>query len=370
LIPIAAWAAIILANVAATPGNVLPVLAGLLADRYAIDEGDLGVLLAVNTCVGLLTAATAPRWIAAVNLQAAIAAACVVVAVALFGLGHAHDMATLYVAEAALGGGAVAIASIAMTVIARLPNPARAWGIKVTGDVIFAGGLLWLFPTARFGLNGLVAVLAGLTVAAMPLLTRLPRHAVLDRPAPAAAAAAVSVPIGAWYALGAMVVFYTSGIGVWAFLERIARQAGLPAETIGDGIALGLFVGIVGSLGAAVYAGRSKALWPQAASGALFVASIAALALRGGLVSFYVAVFVFNAAWNFFMPFVVALVARRDPGGRLSALVPGTVMLGGIMGPPLAGLLIRAAGYPVMLLTMTAIAATAIVGYVVLERRS
>ena len=352
MIPIAAWAAIILANVAATPGNVLPVLAGLLADRYAIDEGDLGVLLAVNTCVGLLTAATAPRWIAAVNLQAAIAAACVVVPVALFGLGHAHDMAMLYVAEAALGGGAVAIASIAMTVIARLPNPARAWGIKVTGDVIFAGGLLWLFPTARFGLNGLVAVLAGLTVAAMPLLTRLPRHAVLDRPAPAAAAAAASLPIGAWYALGAMVVFYTS------------------AETIGDGIALGLFVGIVGSLGAAVYAGRSKALWPQAASGALFVASIAALALRGGLVSFYVAVFVFNAAWNFFMPFVIALVARRDPGGRLSALVPGTVMLGGIMGPPLAGLLIRAAGYPVMLLTMTAIAATAIVGYVVLERRS
>jgi hypothetical protein len=357
LIPIAAWAAIILANVAATPGNVLPVLTGLLADRYAIDEADLGVLVAVNTCAGLATAVTAPRWIVAVNLQAAIAAACIVIAVALFGLGHAHAMASLYVAEAALGGGTVVIASIAMTVIARLPNPARAWGIKVTGDVIFAGGLLWLFPTTRLGLTGLVAVLAGMMLAAMPLLTRLPRKAALDRPALADAAVAATTPIGGWYALGAMVVFYTSGIGVWAFLERIARQAGLPAEVIG------------GSLGAALYAGRSKALWPQAASGALFVASIAALGYRGGLASFYAAVFVFNAAWNFFMPFVIGLVARRDASGRLSSLVPGTVMLGGIIGPPLAGLLIRAAGYPAMLLVMTAIAATAIVGYVVLERR-
>jgi hypothetical protein len=129
-----------------------------------------------------------------------------------------------------------------------------------------------------------------------------------------------------------------------------------------------LFVGMVGSLGAVAVAGRVAGIWPQTACGVLFMVSIPALAYAEGPWAFAAAIFVFNAAWNFFIPFVVALVSVRDTTRRLGALVPGTAMLGGIIGPPLAGNMIGLAGYELATLVMMAVCGASIIGYVLLER--
>jgi hypothetical protein len=63
--PIHAWVAIVLASTAAVPGNVLPVLAGMLADHYAIDEATIGYLIGANTLAGLVASLTAPYGSAA-----------------------------------------------------------------------------------------------------------------------------------------------------------------------------------------------------------------------------------------------------------------------------------------------------------------
>jgi predicted MFS family arabinose efflux permease len=366
--PISAWFVIVLASAAAVPGNVLPVLAGLLSDHYSIDEAQVGYLIAANTLAGLLASVTGPYWISRVNFRHAAAFGLVLIPASLLGLGYAPGLPTLFLAEAFLGAANIVIASIALTVVAQLKNPTRAWGIKISTDVIFAGTFLWFVPTAQLGLRGFVGVLAVLLVVVAPLVLGLPRRANIQRSADGSPQPLSAAPWPAWLALITMVVFYVSGIGVWTFLERIAVHAGFDQTTASDIIAAGLFVGIVGSLGAAAFAGRSARIWPQSASGALFVGSVAWLAYSSNVVQFYAAVFVFNCAWNFFMPFVMGLVARSDTTGRLPALVPGTVMLGGIIGPPLAGILIRVTSYESMLLVMTGIAAAAIVGYVAIAR--
>jgi len=52
----------------------------------------------------------------------------------------------------------------------------------------------------------------------------------------------------------------------------------------------------------------------------------------------------------------------------MASLVPGTVMIGGIVGPVLAGTLIRSSGYVVAMIGMTAIIAGSIAGYVLIAR--
>ncbi len=164
-------------------------------------------------------------------------------------------------------------------------------------------------------------------------------------------------------------VFYVGGIGVWAFLERVAVHAGIERAAASNAIAVGLFVGVIGSLGAAVFAGRTKRIWPETLAGLVLVASFAMLTFVNGTVQFYVAVFVFNCSWNFFIPFVIGLVAGRDSTGRLSSLVPGTVMVGGVLGPVLAGAMIRASGYHTAMIVMTLIVASSIAGYMLIASR-
>lgn len=361
-------AAIVMASIAAMPGNVLPVLAGLLSEFHSLDEVTLGFLIASGTLAGLVAAVTAPHWIGRVNLRVAVGTALLVNAVGLLGLRFAPGIVVLFVAQALAGAANVVVASVCVTLIAKLPNPTRAYGIKITTDVVFAGAFLAFMPTQFLGLGGFVVVLAGIVAGAAPLIAKLPLRALIEYRADGTQMRLRDASWSAWFTLLTIVVFYVGGIGVWAFLERLAVHAGLTRDVASNAIAAGLFVGVIGSLGAAMFAGRTVRIWPETASGIVLVASFAMLSDIDGPVQFYVAVFLMNCSWNFFIPFVIGLVARRDGSGRMVSLVPGTVMIGGIVGPVLAGALIHSSGYLVAMIVMTTIVAVSIAGYVVIAR--
>ncbi len=360
--------AILIASIAAVPGNVLPVTLGLLTGKHGLDAAMLGYLVAANTFAGLLTSLSAPFWIRRVGLRPAITVLLVLNAAALVGLGQAPGLPWLFVMQLLLGIAGVGIASICVMVIAQLDNPGRAYGLKITSDVIIAGSFLSLLPVATLGLERYAIVLAVPFLLTILLVPRLPATGFAAGAAGSPTVALSAAPRSAWLVLVTMVVFYIAGTGMWPFIERLGVHAGLDQNTAANMIAAGLFVGMTGSLGAVLVAGRFRAIWPQTFGGVLFALSIPALALAEGPVAFAAAVFVFNAAWNFFIPFVVALVAASDTTRRLGALVPGTAMLGGIVGPPLNGNLITIAGFEVATLVMMSICMISIVGYVVLAR--
>lgn len=366
--PIFAVAAIVIASIAAMPGNVLPVMAGMLSDFHALDEVELGFLVATGTLAGLVTSLTAPHWIGRVNLRYAITIALTFAAIGLLGLRYAPGVVALVCAQAMAGASSIVVASICLTVIAKLPNPTRAYSLKITTDVIFAGSFLALMPSLNVGLAGFVIALAVTSLVAAPLALRLPARATTQSRTDGSPIRLRDAPFSAWLALLTIVVFYVGGIGVWAFLERFAVHAGLDRDTASNAIAAGLFVGVIGSLSAAFFAGRTKKIWPETASGIVLVASLAMLTYIEGAAQFYVAVFIFNCSWNFFIPFVIGLIARRDSTGRMSSLVPGTLMIGGVLGPVLVGTLIRSSGYEIAMIVMTAIVALSVGGYVAISR--
>jgi MFS transporter, DHA1 family, inner membrane transport protein len=360
--------AILIASVTALPANVLPVTLGLLTGRYGLEPAQIGYLVAANTLAGLLTSLSAPYWVHRFNLRLLVAGFLVVMALGILALGRAPGLGALFAVQVVLGIAGVGIASICVSIIARLDNPARAYGIKITADIVLAGTFLSLLPIGQLSFETYVLLLAAPFLVALPLVRGLSAGMHVDGPAGLDSKALSSAPRTAWLVLVAMVVFYVAGAGIWPFLERLGLHAGLDQGAAANMIAAGLFVGMVGSLGAVAVAGRVAGIWPQTVCGVLFMASIPALAYADGLVAFAAAVFVFNAAWNFFIPFVVALVAARDTTRRLGALVPGTAMLGGIIGPPLAGNLIGYSGYEAATLVMMIVCGTSIVGYVLLER--
>ena len=365
--PARAVFAVLIASVAAVPSNVMPVLAGLLAAFHQLDERQIGFFVSCGTVAGLTVSATAPYWIARANVRVLITACLCVYAVGLVALGFAST-AAIYPIQFVLGGTAVVVASCCISLLARLHNPARAMSIKTASDIVLASGLLYFLPIQMLGFRGMTLALAAVFVLALALTPKLPAHIAEGGRTNVPSRSLKEAPADAWLALATMAAFNIGGIAVWVFLGKLALHAGLDVRASANVIAAGLFVGVFGSLGAAALAGRSERIWPQVTSGIVFLFSVPALTAASGVVQFAAVVFVFNVAWNFFMPFVMGLLATRDDTGRLAALMPGTGMLGGILGPPLAGSLMAGVSYPAAMWAMTAIASVAVASYSWLSR--
>jgi predicted MFS family arabinose efflux permease len=228
-----------------------------------------------------------------------------------------------------------------------------------------------LVPVATLGLRGFVAVLAVLFVIAIVTATpRLPPRAIERLPSHTEASALLAAPLSAWLVLAALMVFYVGGNAMWVFLARLGEHDGFSRQLVSDVIAAGLFVGIVGSLGATFVSHARPRFWVPLLGGISFLVSAPLLAMTQDLVVFAVAVFVFNIGWNFYTPFLMSLVASRDPTRRMSSLIPAAVQTGGIIGPTLMGVLMRSAGPETATSVMAAVSATSVVAFVLLARRS
>ena len=286
----------------------------------------------------------------------------------MIALGYAPSLLALTVAQLVGGATAGAIASVSFVLLGQADNPARAIGLRVTSDVVMGGVFLAALPGDALGLRGYVAVLALVTVLGVAIAARLPQR---TRPPRRHAERALAVTsYAAWLALVAVVIFNIGAVGDWIFIGLFAEHAGLPAGPVANVIAASLFAGVIGSLGAAHMAGRSVALWAQFVAAGIFLLSIPWLAATSSLTEFGAAGFAYNAAWNFIGPFLVALVAVRDPSGRLSSLVPAAVGLGTLISPTLTGALIEQRGVSTATLVLMVFVAVSLAMYFALALRA
>jgi predicted MFS family arabinose efflux permease len=313
---------------------------------------------------GLVTAALAPYWITRINPKYAVGGCLALEACGLLGLSIAPSLPFLFLAQVMIGAATIGVASICLTVLAQ----SRALGLKITSDVVFAGTFLAVAPVTTLGLTGFVSALSLLFLIAIGAATpRLPPRAI-ERMTHVEASALRAAPIGAWLVLAALMIFYVGGNALWVFLAKLGEYDGFQREVVSDVIAAGLFAGIVGSLGATFVSKPGPRFWVPLSGGLSFLVSTILLVSTRDLALFIAAVFVFNAGWNFYTPFLMGLVAERDPSRRMSSLIPAAVQTGGIVGPTLMGLLMQSSGAETATFAMTAASATSVIGFVLLAK--
>ena len=358
-----AAAAILTSSALVVPGNVLPILAGLFADNYHINEQQIGYLISMNTFTALAVSVTAPLWIARVNARWLVPCCMVVLAIAYFCLALAPNYTGLLLLEIVIGAGAGAVASVCYTVMGQLADPARAWGFKVMSDVLLAWAFVKIVPNTHDMLLFTMSLAVVLSTLGM-LGALLPARAIAHQPAHAAPNSLRDASVGAWLALVVMMVFAVGTAGVWAFVQRLELRAGISATASRDIFALGLLLGISGALAASLIGTRLGRVWPPTISGALLVLSVHLMSTTHSQLVFTFAFVGLNATWNFYLPYMMGLLAARDSTNRLSSLVNAALAMGSIVGPTLAGTLIHLSGYGLGMAVQSALIAAAVVLYV------
>ena len=315
---------------------ILPVFVGALVDFGGLSMGQAGAVASADLAGIFAASIAALAWVRRVDWRR----------VALFSLAcmlpgniaciWVDGFVPLLVLRGALGFAAGNLMAIGMAHLARVAKPDRAFALAIAAQVAFSTAALWTMPGAvqSWGLASLFGLLALLSTIGLLAATRLVRGT--ESPVPEAPGKATG-RTHIFVVLFANTIFFIAQSGVWAFLERIATQAGLAPETVGTMLAISVSLALAGPLAASLIADRYGRALPLAVVAAGQLATLWIMQGPIGASLFLLAATGFQIFWNFAIPYIVAIVAALDRARRYIVLVTPFQAAGIALGPVLAG---------------------------------
>ncbi|MEO1043367.1 MAG: hypothetical protein AAFX52_13880 [Pseudomonadota bacterium] len=328
--------------------HLQPLFIGSAARQFGFNDVELGYFASLPAGASFLVFLSAPLWLNRLPIRTSIFVGCVLSALALFAMSLANSAVTLTAFFAFYAIGVSIIQVPALVALGRMPDAESAFGVYVTSSVIMAGVLAFLIPAVvepALGFNGFLYVVLAATLGATLFIHRL-SEADLEADDQSTDTTQGGIPdIKAIIVLAALVILYVGIIGAWAFLERLGSQAGLDGNELGIAFATALLIGGTGPFVAAYFGDRISTVTATGITVALFSIFILLL-LIGDVtwVTFGLALVSFNIAWNFGIPYLLAVVGRADASGRALALAPAAMALGAGGGPALGGNLLSSQG--------------------------
>lgn len=241
-----------------------------------------------------------------------------------------------------LEGGLVALAT---ELIARSRRPERIGGYFITLQTVAQCLLavllsLWIIPA--YGSAGGFDVLAVTCLLSLACVSLAPdRYAAMPAAAEGTAGGGIGVP--AILALLAIFSFFLFIGAIWAFLEPIGVEAGIPVQRVGLMVSASLAVQVAGAAIATIVAGRLDYRIAIAASGLAGLVVTGLLAETSGEPMFWCAVLLTGFIWLFVTPYQIRLTIVADESRRTALLVPAAQLLGAALGPVGATLFIHGA---------------------------
>lgn len=350
-----AAAIIALTVIGASGFLIMPVILAASVQEFNLSDKEVGFLAALSMTGAAVIAVSALFWVRAVNWRCAALTGLLVqgCGYALATQAQGFSGAGIAFLLVSLGGGAVY--SLAITTLSDHRQPERLFGYSITLQVAFqVAGMLLLVRYATPGrFDELMLCLACLSGTGLLFAFHIPGS---GKETPAFSFNGLFRQRKALLALcGCLFFFFNVGC-IWAYLERIGSAAGFSAQALGNGLALGVSVGMVGALTASWQGARAGRVIPLVIGAIGTVIAVAALVPEVNLAIFVLALALYNFVWNYSLAYQYAVVAAADHSGRCIAAAPAFHAAGGAIGPAVAAILIA----PGSFLVVNVLAATSV----------
>lgn len=332
-------AAILLCVVGAGAFLIMPLLVGAAAIDFQLNERQLGYLAALAMSGSAISAVLAIFWVRRVNWRRAM-----FFALLLLGSGHgaavfvnSYSLLLLAIFIASLGGGTVY--SLALTILSDNDKPDKVFGYSIAAQVSFQVIGLLVFPglISSGGLDALLTILSLLAFVSLIATRLLPVRGKEVQLSNVLQIFSQSKVVFALF--GCLFFFFNVGC-FWTFIERMGDAAGYSPQLIGNSLAAGVAVGIIGSLSASWLGNKYGRMRPIMISAIGTVITAVLLASSDSLTVFVIAIALYNFVWNFSLAYQYAVVAAVDDSGRGVAIAPAFHASGAAMGPAIAGVLV------------------------------
>lgn len=347
--------------IAVMPGAVSPGIVGAAADSLQLSESRLGVFIAMYFAGFGIVGASAYVWIRKANWRWTCATGIGLMGISFIGLGLTENLTALFGLMFVNGCGAALFGSPSITVLGDISRPEQGFSTMIIFSVVGAAILLAVFPfvSELAGFAGVVYLMAGATLACLPLLAWMPvNNEVRPRSTPrttsseaittSADKSDISQPL---LAHGVMVLFTAGFIGMWAFFERVAHYAELSDTATSNALAIGTLFGTLGAPLAAYLRRRIPMYYGYAFTILSVVVTLAILDLIT-LTNF--AYLILACSFQFWINagfcLIMALTAEVDRVGRYVAMIPASESLGSFVGPIVTGIALELSGVTAMVI--------------------
>ena len=338
-------AALLLVVIAANFFNVEPLFLGAAAVDLGLVEREIGYIAAVEMAGLAIMGMTAPVWILRVQWRtmALLAIAALIIGNFLTIFANSYLMLLVIRGFTGLFGDGLCWV-LGMAVLGEAHNPDRIFGINMIGVTVLTAahfyGLPPLIEVWQLDVIALVLALEGLLI--VPILFWFPtgpRKQISVSTGPAKLPRTVAVT-----GLLANLVWFIAIGGFWAFVVRIASNAGLAAQATGAVLSAAVLSGLLGAVAATWLADRAGRMWPFVLTLILQIGVMLVLTGSFDVNTFLLAMVCFNVVWVFGTAYITGLIATADSDGRAIVLIPVGIAAGASIGPAVAGELATAIG--------------------------
>ncbi len=243
---------------------MLPILSGLMADHYQLDDVQTGLVASSYFSAYALVSLASLFWIRRFNWRksALLGFAGLLAGMILAWMAADFQFASLGLMIA--GAGAALLFPISLTLVSDMDNSDRGYAIKLAAEQLVPAALLFLLSSALFagfGLSTLMLTLFFVVLMSAFACYGLPARGRGDAPDEESGGSG-------WLGYGsllALALMFSGFAGIWAFLERIGVENDFDPEFTTTWLGGGL-----------------DCLWPWALAGSLVRGQTAALSAACG----------------------------------------------------------------------------------------
>ncbi|KAB1080295.1 hypothetical protein F6X53_06230 [Methylobacterium soli] len=319
-------------------------MAGLYTDQLKLGLDDVGWVFAIEQS-GSIVGALLGFWLTPrVSWRPLIVGAAFLAAVANAFTANVDGFAALAALRFASGLGMMVATLVSACLLARSPNPDRAFGAGLTLNCLLNAVFVWLMAKllAESGYAAAILSAAGLFGLILVLGLALSGDLRGDFEAPPATPESGAVRLAAARTgLAGLVLFGLAINMIWVFLERVGLSNGLQAGDLGNAFALGLLAGTAGSAIPFVVGDSGNRARMIAITTAGLVAGIALAWWATDYWTFVAAVAILASVWNMGLAYYMAMTAENDPTGRYTRAIYIAVVAAQAAGPAIAASLLE-----------------------------
>ncbi|MGR6466440.1 MFS transporter [Rhizobium sp. PAMB 3182] len=228
-----------------------------------------------------------------------------------------------------------ALVAFAVELIARSRNAGRFGGYFVSLQTIVQALLaipLALVIVPRLGSFGGFETLAVVSLASIAAALFLP-GAYGELPKSESGGASGVFRARPLLALASILFFYMFLGSIWAFLEPLGADAGIPASVVGLMVSASLGAQIVGALAATFIENRLRFRPVLVAASLIGFAVAMVIAEKPSLGIFWLVTMLTGLIWLFVVPFQIRLTIDADETRQTALLVPAAQLTGAALGP-------------------------------------